>query len=177
MLEADSEIMGLGSVSYDEEAQQTAVRALDAARHAVVAIKRIDVELRAQPGYEATRREAERELADLERRTRDVEQARQALGFDLVALRQARDAEAAVAEAQKAAREDLAHAREALRDTQTALRRVIEDRDRLLALVEAAERRGREADELERMYREFAEFDKFVADHVGPSRQRRPSAC
>jgi exonuclease SbcC len=168
MLEADSEIMALGPVSYDEEAHQKAVSTLDAARHAAAAINRIDIELRAQPAYEATRREAERELADLERQTQDVEQARQALGFDIVALREARGAEAAVAEAQKAAREELAQAREALRDAQTALRRVIEDRDRLLGLVEAAERRGREADELERMYREFAEFDKFVADHVGP---------
>jgi exonuclease SbcC len=31
-----------------------------------------------------------------------------------------------------------------------------------------ADAQRREADELDRMYREFGEFDRFVADHVGP---------
>jgi exonuclease SbcC len=45
---------------------------------------------------------------------------------------------------------------------------VLADRERLQQLAAEAERCGREADELTRMYEEFSRFDRFVAEQIGP---------
>ncbi len=168
LLETEREAAALGDVAYDPGTHAEAQRALEAARHAAAQVKRIDIELGQRAGYEATRTAAERELGDLERRRRDSEAARIAVGFQPEALHNARTVEIETGTAQHSARDEAAQAREALRDAQAALRRVTEERDRLRELAEEADRRGREADELDRMYREFGEFDKFVADRVGP---------
>jgi exonuclease SbcC len=168
MYEAESEVTALGEVAYDPEAHGEMQRQLEAARHAAAQVKRIDIEMAQQAGYEMTRGEADRELSELDARKREVEAERVAVGFNAEALRAARAAEIEAGQEQKTARDAAAEAREAHRDAQTSQRRAIDERDRLQRLAEEADRRGREADELDRMYREFGEFDKFVADHVGP---------
>jgi exonuclease SbcC len=45
---------------------------------------------------------------------------------------------------------------------------VLADRERLQQLAAEAERCGREADELTRMYEEFSRFDRFVAEQISP---------
>ena len=168
MLEAERETVALGVVAYDPDAHGDTQRQLESARHAAAQIKRIDIELGQQPGYEAIRSEAQRELSDLENRKREVDAARIAVGFNAESLRQARAVEVEAGQAQQAARENAAEAREAQRDAQAWLQRVLDERERLQRLAEEADRRGREADELDRVYREFGEFDKFVADRVAP---------
>ncbi len=168
MIEADADVLTLGTVTYDAGAHRSALSDLDTARHAAAEIKRIDIELRAQDQYLSSRDTAAGELAELEERTREVEAARAAIGFDSGALRQARTLEDEAAAEQRQAREEAAQSRELLRDAQITRERIVDEQNRLRQLAEEADRLGREADELDRMYREFAEFDKFVADHVGP---------
>jgi exonuclease SbcC len=167
-LEARQAIEELGDVLYDRAAHQEASSALQAARHAAAEIKRIDMELRARPDYEATRQSAQRALTELAGRRTQAEAAKAEVGFDSEQLRSARAAETTARLDQQTARETATTTREARRDAELALRGVVDERDRLQRLAEEADRCGREADELERMYREFTEFDKYVADHVGP---------
>ena len=49
-----------------------------------------------------------------------------------------------------------------------ALKRLRDEHDRLSELLDLADRKTREADELSRMYDEFGEFDRYVARRVGP---------
>jgi exonuclease SbcC len=97
-----------------------------------------------------------------------TEATRQELGFDAEALTTARQTESAARISARVARSEYDEARTALHLAQTELSRIVEMRDRLQHLAEEADCRRRESDELDRMYREFAEFDKYVADHVGP---------
>jgi exonuclease SbcC len=55
-----------------------------------------------------------------------------------------------------------------VQSAQSALEHLRQEHLRLAELLEAADRCSREADELSRMYDEFAEFDRYVATQVGP---------
>jgi exonuclease SbcC len=165
---AEAAMRDIGQVSYDPEGHQRAVSALDQARRAAARIEQIDVELAHRAAHEGQRAREERTLAEIAKRRAMVEAERQALGFDPVTLQGAIRAEQAARQAAHEAREEHALARQAVRDARAVLERLETERTHLQQLVETADEKAREADELSRMYDEFAEFDRYVARHVGP---------
>ena len=166
--EARRALAELGPVTYDPDAHAMAERDLAAARDAVARVSQLDAELARRPGHEAERAAAGADLDRLAVERTRLEGERAGLGFDAAALARARANEEAALTAERAA----AAAQNA---AQTALREAIGTRDALLreqvriaTLAQRAETRGRDADELERMYREFTRFDQYVAGRVTP---------
>ena len=158
----------LGVVNYNEAGHLQASADLKAAQIATRLIEEIDRDLAHRPEHERSRDDAEAELSRLtaHRATLQAEQA--ALGFDIEQLQNARDHEAAARSQDQLARTARTQARQALNEAEGALRRMRDEHSRLADLLDLADRKTREADELSRMYDEFGEFDRYVARHVGP---------
>jgi len=165
---ADVALTEIGAVNYDPAAHVAAQNALTESRTAAARIGQIESDLARRPGHEADLATATSEMARLatERATLDAERA--SLGFDAEALRQAINAEAAALAAGQAAREDLAQAQIAARDATQRRDALVADEARIAGLATTADARGRAADELDRMYREFTRFDQYVAGRVTP---------
>ncbi len=166
--DAERQISELGEVHFDEAALQAATEALGTARRAAAHVERIDIELANRPLCEQQQVKEERTLHELDTQQATVAAKRTELAFDPARLRLAIGAEQAAREAANLARDQHAAARHAVRDAQAAQERIEADHRHLRQLIEEADRKTREADEMTRMYDEFGEFDRYVARHVGP---------
>ncbi|MBA3643740.1 MAG: hypothetical protein H0W59_06705 [Chloroflexia bacterium] len=166
--QAERSLTEIGPVSYDSAEHASAQEALTASRSAAARIEQIDNELARRPGYEADLAAATADLTRLatERATLTVERA--SLGFDAAALQQAIAAETEALAAEQAARDDEARARIAARDATQQRDNAIAEETRIAGLASKADARRRTADELNRMYSEFARFDQYVAGRVTP---------
>lgn len=166
--EAELRIDQLGEVRFDEAALQAATAELGQARRAAAQVEQIDVELANREIYERQRMSEEQTIAELGVQQAEIAGQRAALAFDAEQLRTAIGAEHLAREAAHMARDRHTAARHAVRDAQAARDRLEADHAHLRQLIEGADQRSREADELSRMYDEFGEFDRYVARHVGP---------
>jgi len=166
--EADRALLDLGPVAYDPAAHAAAQDKLTAARAAAARIARIGDELAQRPAHIAGRAAAEADLARLAAERTRVETDRAALAYRPEALAAAATAEAAGLAEERAAADARNTAQTALRDALAARDTLVADRVRLADLRRRAETRAREADELDRMYREFTAFDRYVARRVTP---------
>ena len=166
--EARAEMDTVGPVAYDRAQHQAAREATQAARDAAARAEQIDLALAQRAGHEATRDAAAAALEELAGERRQLERDRASVGFDPSALEQAVATEIATYEAATAAARALAEAETALRDATRARDDLAREQARLAALAERADSRGREADELDRMYREFSRFDQYVAQQITP---------
>ena len=165
---AQAELRALGTVLYDANAHQQVIDELTSARRAATLIERIDEDLAHRPGFEQRLAAAVAELATLAVQEDVLRREQAALGFDLAQLQAAQSHEQVARTAEQQARSDRIQARQALNEAEAALKRLRDEHARLSELLDLADRKTREADELSRMYDEFGEFDQFVARHVGP---------
>ncbi len=165
---AQAEAVALGDVRYDAAAHQQANEHLTAARRAATLIERIDDDLAHRPDYEQRQAAANAELAALAGQRSALQGEQAALGFDIARLQAAQAQENAARTLEQQARGDRIQARQAVIEAEAALKRLRDEHDRLKELLDLADRRTREADELSRMYDEFGEFDRYVARRVGP---------
>lgn len=166
--ETQKAIREIGDVAFDEIAFASAVDALRSARHAAAQIERIDIELANLGQYQQQQSLEEKEIARLNEQSAAVSGERAALAFEPEQLNAAQSAERADRIAAVETRDNLASARQAVREALAARERLLNDHRQLLDLLEEADSRAREADELSRMYDEFSDFDRYVARHVGP---------
>jgi len=158
----------IGPVAYDAEAHAAAEGSLEEAVTAAARIAGIDEQLARRPDHEAALAAAAAEIERLAGERGRVEAERRTLGFDPTALAAAIAAEKATLADSRAAAAAANEAQEATRD---AIRRrddLRREETRLADLAARATARAREADELDRMYREFARFDQYVAAKVTP---------
>ncbi len=159
----------LGSVAYSPEAHAAAQRALGDAQSAIDRIALIDRDLARRPAHvrdlEAASGVLTRLTIDRERFTRE----RAATGFDAAALVTAETQERAALAEERAAVTARNNAQTSLRDATAARDAIVAERARLVELQGRADARSREADELDRMYREFTRFDQYVAERVTPA--------
>ena len=165
---ARAAVAALGPVAYDPEAHAASQRALKAATDAAARVAQIDDELLRRPGHEAERTAAAADIERLGAERARVEAERGALGFDPAALARADEAEQAALGAEREAARAQSAAQTALREEIGRRDALLAEQGRVAALAQRAESRGREADELERMYREFTRFDQYVAGRVTP---------
>jgi len=168
VITAERNMRDIGEIGYDHAAHQVAVEALRSARRAAAQVEQIDIELALENRYQEQRAIETRQLAEIDSRQEQIKQHRRELGFDANTLQRVRDAEAAARAATHEAREAHATARQAVRDAGIAHERAVAEQTHLQRLIDDADRKAREADELQRMYDEFGEFDQYVARHIGP---------
>ncbi|MEZ4564976.1 MAG: SMC family ATPase [Thermomicrobiales bacterium] len=165
---AQAEATDLGKVCYDAAAHEQVASDLTAARRAATLIERIDEDLAHRPEYEQRQTTAAAEVETLSGQVQALQAERAALGFDIASLQAAQAQETAARAAEQQARGERIQARQAVHEAESALKRLRDEHGRLSELLELADRKAREADELSRMYDEFGEFDRYVARRVGP---------
>lgn len=166
--EVAQELGQLGEVTYDPGAHAEARERVRLAEAAQARMMQIDSILAQRPDRERDVAEA---IAAIESATRvrvEREAERRMLAFDPVSLEAARAAESAAVLAERQARDGRAAAQAAHADAVRAKDAVAADQARIQGLAERSDRRGREADELDRMYREFNAFEQYVADRLTP---------
>jgi DNA repair protein SbcC/Rad50 len=165
---AERDITALGPVSYDESAHKSAEADLALAIDAIATIRQIDREIARRPKFEADRDRALTDIQRLEQEKKSVDDARESLGFDRAELDQAAETEQTALDGERSA---IAARNEALltqRDAEAERANLQADQERIIGLSLRAEERQREADELQRMYKEFTLFDQFVANRITP---------
>lgn len=158
----------LGKTSYDESAHRAAETALDEATNAAAGIAQIDRDLSRVPDLRIRHQELGAKLTALAEEQTGIAQARAAFGFDSAEISNAREAVAASAEREREAATALFAANTTLRDLRKEVSDLKKEQTRLADLFEQSLKCRREADELDRMYREFAAFDQFVASRIAP---------
>jgi exonuclease SbcC len=166
--DAEQRIVDLGDVQFDEAELRAATEALGKARRAAAHVEQIDIELANRALYAQQQAKEERTLDELNTQQATIVAKRTELSFDPAKLRLTIEGELAAREAAHLARDRHGASRHAVRDAQAAQERIEADHKHLRELIEEADRKTRDADELTRMYDEFGEFDRYVARHVGP---------
>lgn len=165
---ADEELASLATVSFDEETYRNAMGAYQEAARARTAIEQIDQDLARRQGLENEHAELrgriEKTATDLQALTKE----RAALGFDREQLLAARSRLEALRKEERQALTTLHEAQTALREAEHAKGAIERDRDRIQQLVVTADARRRDADDLDRMYREFTEFERYAAGRLTP---------
>jgi len=164
----ESELATLEDVDWDADAFDRVRRRHDEASRAVSAVEQIDRELARRPQLEHDLATTRASIAELEVSIAEHRSARDAIGFDPEALRAAMEEQQAVRQAESAARNHLHESDNAARDAVRLLESLEREKADLGELAVQAEEKRRLREELDLMYSEFSEFDKFVAQRVSP---------
>lgn len=158
----------IGVVTYDPKSHAGAQAALDEAGRAAARLGEIDGMLARRPGVEAILAVATNRIAAILTERTGVEKERSDIGFDAAALDVAQAARQAAADAELAAIRRQHLAQGLAGDAERLVSDLEREESRIARLVEQAAQRSRDADELDRMYREFSRFDQWVAEQVTP---------
>lgn len=165
---ADVELVSLADVTFDEEVYQRARAAHQEAASARTTIEQIDQDLTRRPELESERSDLrsriERASSELDVLTKE----RAELNFDRDQLGDTRSRLETIRKDERQALSALHGAQTALREAEYAKGAIERDRDRIQRLVVNADARRRDADDLDRMYREFTEFERYAAGRLTP---------
>ena len=163
-----TELLNLRDIAYDEAEHKRVTEQLQQARQAQATIDRITTELAQREGIvqhraaaDSTATTAAADLADLHRQRHD-------LGFDVTAFQGAQSDLQAAQQREREAVEQRHRAEVALRDADHALKTITAEQERIGRLVLEAEAKQREADDLDLMYKEFTEFERYAAAWYAP---------
>ncbi len=163
-----TELETLASVAYDEAAHRLVTEKLQEARQAQSTIDRITAELAQRDQVVRNRAAAEDVVAAATKDLGELHRQRADLGFDVSAFQAAQGALQAAQEQERTAIEQRHRAEVALRDAEHALKTVQAEKERIDKLMLDAEAKQREADDLDLMYREFTEFERYAAAWYAP---------
>lgn len=162
------ELHSLAETGYDEARHREVTEQLQKARHAQATIERIDADLARKSQVEASRDAASKSMADAQQAIATLQQKRNSLAFSLENHQELQTNLRTMQAHEKAATEERHRADVALRDTQNRLSIIKSEQDRIGKLVLDAEAKQREADDLDLMYKEFTEFERFAAAWYAP---------
>lgn len=166
--ETREELDALGVVAYDETAHKAARAALGAAQAAGGQAGEIRNELGQRPQLATDREAATAELAARRAERSGLERERQAVGFDADSLTSARAQAKEAVDLLLAATGHLNAVRTAERDARLALEAIDREEARVADLATQAAAADQSADELQRMYKGFDDFERWVAQRMNP---------
>jgi len=163
-----ADLAALGEVSFDEAVFKQTVADWQQADRARSSIEQIDRELIRRPELERDRTTCTNEATGIAACLEELTVARAANGFDPERLTTIQQELQSARLAERAAIDERHAAQIVVRDAHQALESLEKDQTRVAGLALSADQRQREADTLDRMYREFTEFDKYAAAHYTP---------
>lgn len=163
-----AELETLAGVTYDEAAHRVVTEKLQEARQAQSTIDRITTELAKRDQILLDRSTAEETVAAAVVDLGNLHRQRSDLGFDPAALQSAREARDEAEQRKHVATEQRHRADGNLREAEHALKTVQAEQKRIEKLVLDAEAKQREADDLDLMYKEFTEFERYAAAWYAP---------
>jgi exonuclease SbcC len=158
----------LGPVAYNLEAHRRDHAAWSVARDAVARIEEMQKQVARRPERETAIAQATTSLTTLATDRARLDNELQTLAFDPIELDQANAAFSVALEAERAATANAHDADKQLASAQRALDELQKLAARLKALSDESTSAEIAAGELDRIYREFARFEKFVAVAVTP---------
>jgi exonuclease SbcC len=166
--ELTSEIVELGEVRFDQAELNAAHQSRDEARSATERLVHIDGEATRRPEHERTIAEAEASRTEAQTHIDGLEKSLAELQVDEFAIEDAQDEISRHLNEQRRQQ----HARDTHRTERSRiaydLEQIDKDQERLTAVAKRAEEARVEADDLEHMYTEFNDFERFVARRVKP---------
>ncbi len=164
----ESELAELGDIAWDPERYREISQSHNAAVNAAGAVQQIDRELARRPQLERDRDTVAEAIATLGRQVAEQRTALAAVGHDPTRLQETATALAEARKAERARRDDVTAADRAARDVEYRLKTLERDQQQVKDIAAQAETKRRELQEFDLMYREFSEFDKFVAQKLTP---------
>ncbi len=165
---ATNQLSGLGIVTYDQTAHEQAQSRLDEAGRARARVDEIERMLARRPSVEEGMRAAGLRQTEIQAEIEQSAAERAKLGFQAAGLATAQEAQRQATEVERAAISRQHLAQGGVNDAERFLQELEREEARLMVLAERAALRAKDADELDRMYREFSRFDQWVAEQVTP---------
>ena len=162
------EMGALGEAVYNEARHREVTGLLQRARQAQATIQRIDEDLARRDNLVSARDTAAKTMNESHQDLTRLDQERTRLGFNVALHQQAQAKVRAAQEQEKLATEQRHRGEVSLRDAENRLGVVKNEQDRIGRLVIEAEAKQREADDLDLMYKEFTEFERFAAAWYAP---------
>jgi exonuclease SbcC len=164
----DAALAELTDIDWDVARYRDVSERHSAATNATGAVKQIDRELARRPQLEHDRDAIRTTIGELETEIGQQIQARDAVGHDPAVLQETMTALQQARLAERERRETVTTADRASRDAGYRLETLLRDEQQVKDLVVQAEQKRKAWQELDLMYREFSEFDKFVAQQLTP---------
>jgi exonuclease SbcC len=158
----------IGQISFDPDELTQARATLDAGRSARERIVFIDQQLLRRPEHKAAIEAAETKRAGAQTEATRLEAEIAANPIEEYALEKADMAVARARQDEQRIRSQRENHRRGRLDIEHALRQIEADEKKLKDLFERAEMAGVEAEDLNRMYKEFSTFEQYVARRVRP---------
>lgn len=162
------ELQSLTEVSYDEARHREVTEQLQQARQAQATIERIDTDLAKRDQHVTSRDAAAKVMAEAQRHLQEMQQQRSTLAFNVETHQQLQASLRATREREKIATEERHRADVSVRESENRLSIIKSEQDRIGKLALDAEAKQREADDLDLMYKEFTEFERFAAAWYAP---------
>ena len=166
--QAEAELREVGEAVFDEDIHREAVARHREASRAQITMEQIDHDLARRP---MLLQEWDRVAASVVELTAGVESLRErrvALGFDPAALAEAIQTVETTRRDERVSQQAYHAAQTALRDAEQHQMTLEAEQARVTQLAERADSRRRDADLLDRMYREFSEFERYAAGRLTP---------
>lgn len=164
----ERQITDIGDVAYDESAHNRVRQEHQQALKAQTTIIQIDRDLARRPQLEADLSACNERIRAIAAATADAEKQRAAIGFDPADLAAAVTAAQNQREATSIATELLHRVQGTLREAEHAHESLLKDQSRIAKLATDADAKQHEHDQLDQMYREFTEFERFAAAWYAP---------
>ncbi|MCO5220502.1 MAG: SMC family ATPase [Thermomicrobiales bacterium] len=164
----EEQLDSLGTIAYDIDAHRQDYAAWERARDAVARIEELQKRVAERPARETAIVTATSRLTELDAEQEGLRGQIAELGFERSEVDEANRIEAEALDRERAATAAAHAAENALREAQREREDLDKLESRLKALSDEALAAGVAADELDRIYREFARFEKYVAVAVTP---------
>lgn len=164
-----TEISSVGNVSYDPAAHQNAISDLRRANEAAAKIEVLERTAASRSTVEQSILDARLMAEDLDQQLQQTRAEIDVLGFQPETLAVARANQQSLQTSYEHELRALAATQQTLSSAQHALAVVDQDEQRVQSLLASSIESQRIADELDRMYKEFARFEQFVVRTVTPA--------
>ncbi len=165
---AEADLREIGEVTFDDAIHRQVVARHQEASRAETTIEQIERDLARRPALVEERDGVQAGIAGIATGAQALLDQREALGFDSVALAQAVEFVGTARRDERAAIQAHHTAQTALRDADHQQTTLKADQARVTQLAEGADARRRDYDLLDRMYREFSEFERYAAGRLTP---------
>lgn len=164
----ERDLQSLADVAYDEARHREVTEHLQIAKQAQRTIERIDADLANRQHLVGERDAAVKIVDEAQRDLAILHRERTALGFDINAYQQSQIVMRSAQEQERIATENKHRADVAVNNAEHGLKSIASEQERIGKLAIAAEAKQREADDLDLMYREFTEFERYAAAWYAP---------
>ncbi|MBA2290236.1 MAG: SMC family ATPase [Chloroflexia bacterium] len=166
--QAEAELASLSDIVWDPDLFWAISAEHEQASRAASAIEQIDRQLARRPQLEHDLKATSEAIKACDKAVNELEGQRKELGFEPLSLQTSTEALRTARQQDRNARDHLYAAERTKREAEFRLEALRKEQQQLADLVRETDERRRAHEELNVMYSEFSEFDKFVAQHLSP---------